>query len=113
MEDKQSSELRKGGVPSRRAMTLKYLGYSEEALEVLVETMRNKTAQDTARLAAARAILDKVIPDMKAVELSGEDSAGLVFKLVIDKKQLEEMREHDGRDNQPTNSELPEAAVNI
>jgi len=104
MPKEQSLESHKRGVPSKRAITLKYLGHAEEALEVLVETMRNKRAQDTARLAAARAILDKVIPDVRAMEIMGEDHGPIRVIIVADDDEYRA---------RVANQKLPEATVDI
>lgn len=55
--------------------------HAEEALKVTVDLMYN-APNDSVRLGAAKTILNKVIPDLKAVEVSGEDGQNLEVVLV-------------------------------
>lgn len=66
---------------SRKALMEMTRPYAEQALQITVDLMNN-SANDSVRLGAAKTILNKVIPDLKAVELNGGDGEKLEFVLV-------------------------------
>lgn len=87
-EQTPSIEKTKGGVKSRQAITLLFQGKAEEALNILVTIMRDSKTQASVRVAAANKILDKVIPNIQAMEVTGEESGPLVIKIVKDAQAL-------------------------
>lgn len=52
-----------------------------EAIETMVKLMRDGD-NDNVKLGAARSILSKVLPDLKATELTGKDGKDLILKLI-------------------------------
>lgn len=66
----------KGGNVSRAAMYLKASNHFFEALDTLVDLMRN-ARQESVRASAANKLIDKVLPDLKATELTGEDGGAI------------------------------------
>lgn len=85
MKKNESSSTKTRGVPSKQAITLRYQAHAEESLDVLLEIMRNKDSQDSVRMAAASKILDKVIPDVKAVEVTGENHGPIEVRIIEEK----------------------------
>jgi len=73
-----------GGVPSRKMLYAEAAKYAIPAINVLVEEMSKPTKMSGSRVAAAKTILAKSLPDLKAVEVTGEDGKAPVFKLVIE-----------------------------
>ena len=71
------------GVPTRDILYSEAAKHAQRAIEVLVEIMQ-KGDSDSARMAAAKTILAKAIPDLKAVEITGQDSGPLIIKIVED-----------------------------
>ena len=71
----------KGGAPSRRDLYKVVASKSQEAIGVLVEEMHTPSKMGSTRVAAARTILNKALPDLKAMEVTGEEGGALVIKL--------------------------------
>lgn len=83
----QSNEAKSGGpTTSRQGLYAVAHKYTKEAIETLAELMR-QTRNPAVRMGAARALLDKALPDLKATEISGIDGADLqlVIKIIDDK----------------------------
>ena len=57
--------------------------HSKEAIETLYDLMLHGS-QEGVRLGAARALLDKALPDVKSVEITGEDHGPLLIKIIED-----------------------------
>ena len=79
----ESSDLpeEKGVSPiSRQAAFSKASSHFQKALDTVIDVM-NTSKNDNARLGAARTIIDKVLPDLKAQELTGE--GGGAFEVII------------------------------
>ena len=60
-------------------------GYGKEAIETLVEIMRNGD-NDGVRLGATKTLLAKCVPDLKATEITASEQENLIIKIVRDKK---------------------------
>lgn len=58
------------------------------ALEVVIDVMK-RSRNDNARLGAARTIIDKVLPDLKAQELTGEGGRAIEIIFHSSLKQIE------------------------
>lgn len=78
---KDSLEKKKGGVPSKQVLYQKAAANSLEAIECLVKIMREGDA-DSNKVAAARTLLNKSIPDLKENALKNEDGSAFLIKLV-------------------------------
>lgn len=83
MDENSNNEPKKTGTPPREVLYNEAAKHTQRAIEVLVEIMNNGD-NDNARMGAAKAILAKSIPDLKAVELSGPDGSAIQLKYVID-----------------------------
>jgi len=60
-------------------------GYGKEAIQTLVEIMQNGD-NDSVKLGAAKALLAKCIPDLKATELTAVEQEKLIIEIVKDDK---------------------------
>lgn len=69
MTDAKSIEANKGGrpkMPNRQGIYSKAVKHSQKAIDTVVALLDSKN--EAIRLGAAKALLDKIIPDMKAIE---------------------------------------------
>lgn len=60
-------------------------GYGKEAIKTLVEIMQNGD-NDSVKLGAAKALLAKCVPDLKATEITESEQEKLIIKIVRDEK---------------------------
>lgn len=74
---------KKGGKPISRAKAYnKAAAYFVEAFETILDEMRNGD-NSNARVGAAKLIINKVLPDLKAQEITGKDGEKLPFTVII------------------------------
>ena len=83
MAKEESDEAVKGGTPSRQGLYAIAAKYSAEAIKTLYDLMKNGK-QEAIRMGAAKALLDKSLPDIKAVEVTGEDHGPIEILIVKD-----------------------------
>lgn len=67
---------KKGGNPKRKMLYAEAAKHAPRAIEVLVDLMNNGD-NDNVRMGAAKVILQKSIPDLKAIEVSGDEGRPL------------------------------------
>lgn len=102
MTEKTSESDKVPTVPSRQALYNKIAVYAPWAIEQLYELA--KTAKnESVRASALNKIIDKCLPDIKAVELSGTEGSDIVIKVVSEVK--------DG--NKIVDSQLPSPGSDI
>ena len=78
----QRELIKPGGNPTDKATLQSYLQrYSREAIDAIINILRT-TRNESLKMGAAKVIIDKSIPDVKAVEITGKD--GQPFTLYID-----------------------------
>lgn len=77
-----SSEAKTGKTPSRDMLYSEVAKYAPRAIEVLVDIMENGD-NSNAKTGAAKAILAKAIPDLKAMEVYGKDGEKFEALVVI------------------------------
>lgn len=95
MAKKDSKEQKnKGGSISRSALYAFASKYSKDAIETLYWLMKN-ASQDSVKMGAANALLSKALPDLKAVELTGDTEKPLVFR-IIEERNLNAESEQSG-----------------
>ena len=83
MSDKRNLQGKKGVSPiGKQAAYSKAAAYFQEALETCVDVMRNSN-NDNARLGASRTIINKVLPDLKATDITSDDLKQVIEGLVI------------------------------
>ena len=94
-----------GLVPNRQALYSSAAVHAKEAIRVLADLM-NDRRNPAVRMGAAKVLLSKVLPDMKAVEVSGlnGEDLQLVIKIIDDKPYDTNRTEH---------KELPPATGDI
>lgn len=78
-------ESKKGGVTNRGTLYAYASAYSFEAIDFLVEIMRDEQTQKAVRMGAARALLDKSLPDLKSTELTGQENGPIEIILKAEK----------------------------
>ena len=61
--------------------------YSRQAIEVLAEMMLN-AKNEGVRMGAAKALLDKALPDIKATEISTGDNGPLEIRIISEDKAV-------------------------
>lgn len=74
----------KGGLPSRKDLYKKCAMKAYLAIDVLVEEMVEPSKMSGARVAAAKAVLAKVLPDLKAQEIDFGDKGVRVIMIPSD-----------------------------
>lgn len=93
-------------IPSRQELYNLLSVNVKEAITLLLETMRN-TRNDSIRIGAINTILNKCLPDIKAVELTGgENQEPIRVRIVVDNGNIP-------TSDRSTNRELPKATVDI
>lgn len=86
MAQTESTGTKKRGVPSKKSINLLYQANAKDALQVLIELMTDKDTQDSVRVSAASKILDKVIPDLKSMEVKNEEGKEFIYRLSMAKE---------------------------
>lgn len=71
--------------PSRQGIYAKVSKYAPEAIETIYEMMRT-AKNESVRIAAANKILDKCIPDLKAIEGAPSDGVQFIVKVINESK---------------------------
>ena len=89
MAKKKGIKSKSGGVLSRAALYSYAAKYSIDAIEILVDLMHN-AKQESVRIAASKTMLDTELPDLKAMELSGDDHGPLRIQIIEEKFKLDE-----------------------
>ena len=79
MEDNALS-LPKGGSISKRSMRRQIQKYFPKILSCLVADLESKNP--SVRVAAAKVLINKILPDLKATELSGQSGGHIKIELV-------------------------------
>lgn len=74
MNSDTSHKANMGGVPNRGSLYAVAAAHSKEAIDTLYDLMKN-SKNDGIRLGAAKAILNKALPDLKQSDLYDEDSS--------------------------------------
>ena len=90
MAKKKIGQGKGGGVIARSALYAYTSQFTKEAIDFEVEVMRNKDVQMAVRISAANKIIDKCLPDLKAMELTGEDQGPLRIQIIEEKFKLDE-----------------------
>ena len=76
MTKRESNKPKRRGVPKRRLVYAKVAKHAPKAIEVLVYLMEF-AKQESVKIAAAKTLLAKTIPDIKALELSSDSDKPL------------------------------------
>lgn len=92
---------------SKNAIYQKASSYAIEAISVLVDVMHGGD-NDNARIGAARTLLSKCVPDLKATEISTDEQTKFIFQIIKDTR-LEDARSQDTTNN----SKLSKARIDL
>jgi len=104
-EDRLQEKEHRGPV-SKNAIYQKASSYALDALNVLVEIM-NHGDSDSNKVGAAKTLLSKCVPDLKATELDLGEKTKFIIQLV------KEIPLNDRKKDTTTNKELSKPADNI
>ncbi len=77
----ETNEPKTPGPTSRQGLYAYAAQYTKEAIDVIVEIMRT-SRNESLKLGAANKLLDKNLPDIKAVEISGENGEPIKFNII-------------------------------
>lgn len=80
-----NTELKTGGPKPREMLYAEAASHAQRAIEILVDIMENGDS-DSNRVGAAKTILAKAIPDLKAMELTGQLDANVLFSQMSDEQ---------------------------
>jgi len=94
-------KARKGGAPSRRTLYKIIASGAPRVIKYLKDVVDGKQRSDPTRMGAARTLLGKVLPDMKATELTGKDGEQFEIQLI---KDYLHVSKHKGDVSPPTGS---------
>lgn len=70
-----------GATPSRGTLQSYIQNFTLEAIDCLVDIMRN-SRNESLKVGAAKTLIDKSIPDIKAVELTGENGGPIKLNII-------------------------------
>ena len=106
MEENQGKiEAKSPGVtPSKIVVYQKIAIYTDKIINKLVGLLDSPT--ESIALGAANKLIDKILPDLRATEVTGEDR-GPIRVIIVSETNL------NGNGNSIADQKLPEAAVNI
>lgn len=81
-----SNEPKLGGskTQGRQGLYAKVAVFGDDIIKGMIELTKSKN--EGIRLAAYRELMNKLLPDIKAVELTGENGEQLTFKIVRETK---------------------------
>lgn len=85
MAKKGKDKANRGGVISRQTLYQVASKYSKDAIEKLYDLMMH-SKQESVQMGAAKTLLDKALPDLKAMELTGEDHGAIQIRIIEDKR---------------------------
>ena len=75
-------EAKKGESTPNKATLQSYIqNFSKEAIDTIIEILRT-TRNENLKMGAAKVIIDKSIPDIKAMEITGKDGEPIKFNLI-------------------------------
>lgn len=87
-----SKERKTGGVPSKQAIYTKIASNSNKIIEVLLESLDSRNP--SVRLGAAKILINKIVPDLKAVEWSTDEKKPIAIQIIkqdISKEDAEKL----------------------
>lgn len=79
--ESRTKGLKRGGVvPSRSAIYNKLSVHSDKAIKELIDLLSSRN--ESIKLGAIKLILDKSIPDLRAMELQGQEGGAFIIKVI-------------------------------
>jgi hypothetical protein len=82
----ESNEATKGGTPSRQGEYAKVAAHEDKILQTLLDLLDHKN--ENVRLGAAKALFNKILPDRKAVELTGQNGEPIKLNIIAGRDYL-------------------------
>lgn len=76
------TKAKRGGTPSHIELYQRIASRSDDIIECLFGLLESRN--ENIRLGAAKVLANKILPDKKAVELTGEDSGPLAITITSD-----------------------------
>lgn len=89
-----NTEPKKPGTPSESVLRQKVVPYADEIINKLLEHMRSRNPNVS--LGAANTLLKKIIPDLKALELTGENGEPIKFNILAPSTYFSAIGKLDG-----------------
>lgn len=82
MADNKVSKPTKGGVPSRDQMYRKIAMKAFYLIDYLMDVINGKLPASAVRIGAAKTLLNKALPDLRAMEVTGKDGQQFTITVV-------------------------------
>lgn len=76
----ETIEATKGGIPSQQGVYSKVASHEDKILQTLLDLLDHKN--ENVRLGAAKVLYNKIIPDKKAVEVSGLNGEPIKLNII-------------------------------
>lgn len=76
-----TQEPTKGGTPNKATLQSYIQNFTREAIDGMVEIMRN-SKNPQLKFAATKLIIDKAIPDVKAIEVTGQNGEPIKLNII-------------------------------
>lgn len=77
----ETNQPKTPGPTNRQGLYAYASKFSQEAIDAMVEIMRT-TRNESLKLGAAKALLDKSLPDLKVTEITGENGEPIKFNII-------------------------------
>ena len=87
--ESNESTNRGGKTQSRQGLYALASTYSRAAITTLADLMQN-AKQESVRMGAAKALLDKALPDLKTTEFTGEGGQDIVIRIIDEVMQTQD-----------------------
>ena len=81
-ENTSDDELKTQGVTNRKLLYSRASKYAPKAIKILADLLDSRN--EGIRLGAAKTLLARVLPDLKAQEISGKDGEAITINLISD-----------------------------
>lgn len=81
MDSIEANKLGRPHTPNRQGLYAKAAKHATAALDVLAQLLVSNN--ENIRLGAARTLLDKCLPDVKAVELSSNEDTQIKYSIIV------------------------------
>lgn len=108
-ENKDEAKPKTGGSPAitpRSVLYSRISKYVPKAIEAVVELLDSRNP--SVRIAAARTILDRTLPELKAVEVTGENGEPIRLNIIAGRDYLSKLVKIDGTSTGSTVSTSPQ-----
>ena len=80
--NENDTEVKQGGTKPQIAIYQKVASREDEILDVLFELLKSRN--DSVAVSAAKTLLNKILPDKRAIEVTGKDGQPLTINVKLD-----------------------------